>query len=77
MIGFGRIALSYRHLPHDVLAGEALARRLVCRTFSDRTTAPRAGLVSGCYPLDPFCKDRPERVDLAAVQRRTKQPRRR
>lgn len=77
MVGLGRIALSYPHLPNDVLAGKTLARRLVCRTFSDCTTAPRAGLVSGCYPLDPFYKDRPERVELAAVKRRTKQPRRR
>ncbi|MFM8892802.1 MAG: hypothetical protein ACKOTB_14510, partial [Planctomycetia bacterium] len=29
-----------------------LARTLVCRTFSDCTTAPRHGLRSGCYPLD-------------------------
>ena len=29
-------------------------RTLVCRTFSDCTTAPRNGLRSGCYPLDEF-----------------------
>ena len=52
MVGLGRIALSYPHLPDDVLAGTTPDRRLVCRTFSDCTTAPRAGLVSGCYPLD-------------------------
>lgn len=76
MVGLGRIALSYPHLPNDVLAGTPMERRLVCRTFSDCTTAPRAGLVSGCYPLDPFYKARPERVELAAVKRKTKQPRR-
>ncbi|WP_040493265.1 oxidoreductase [Ilumatobacter nonamiensis] len=75
MVGLGRIALSYPHLPTDVLAGGELTRRLVCRTFSDCTTAPRAGLVSGCYPLDPFYKARPERVELATVKRRTRQPR--
>jgi 2,4-dienoyl-CoA reductase-like NADH-dependent reductase (Old Yellow Enzyme family) len=77
MVGLGRIALSYPHLPRHVLTGEALSRRSVCRTFSDCTTAPRAGLVSGCYPLDPFYKDRPERVELASVKRRTRPPRRR
>ena len=37
-----------------MLAGQELDRRLVCRTFSDCTTAPRNGLVSGCYPLVPY-----------------------
>ena len=74
MIGLGRMALSYPDLPRDVLAGAALRRQLVCRTFSDCTTAPRAGLISGCFPLDPFYKDRPERVELAAAKRRTRRP---
>jgi 2,4-dienoyl-CoA reductase-like NADH-dependent reductase (Old Yellow Enzyme family) len=52
--GLGRMVLSYPQLPADVLAGRALQRKLVCRTFSDCTTGPRLGLVSGCYPLDPF-----------------------
>jgi 2,4-dienoyl-CoA reductase-like NADH-dependent reductase (Old Yellow Enzyme family) len=78
MVGLGRMALSYPHLPADVAAGRPLDRRLLCRTFSDCTTAPRAGLVSGCYPLDPFYKDRPERVELAALKRsrRVDRPRR-
>jgi len=70
MVGLGRMALSYPDLPLDVLAGRPMRRQLLCRTFSDCTTAPRAGLVSGCYPLDPFYKARPERVELAAVKRR-------
>lgn len=74
MIGIGRMALSYPDLPADVLTGRPLRRPQLCRTFSDCTTAPRAGLVSGCYPLDPFYKARPERVELAAVKRRTKRP---
>jgi len=45
---------------------------LICRTFSDCTTAPRAGLVSGCYPLDPFYKERPERVELTQAKRRAR-----
>ena len=74
MVGLGRMALSYPELPHDVLAGRPLRRPQLCRTFSDCTTAPRAGLVSGCYPLDPFYKARPERVELAAVKRRNRRP---
>ncbi len=68
-IGLGRIVLSYPELPADVLAGRPLARKKLCRTFSDCTTAPRNGIVSGCYPLDPFYKSRPEAEQLAQVKR--------
>ena len=64
-------------LPADVLAGRPLERALLCRTFSDCTTAPRNGLVSGCYPLDDFYKDRPERVELAAIKKATRKRTRR
>lgn len=56
MVGLGRMVLSYPDLPADTLAGAAPTRGLVCRTFSDCTTAPRHGLRSGCYPLDAFYK---------------------
>ncbi len=69
-IGLGRMALSYPDLPADVLAGNALDRHRVCRTLSDCTTAPRNGLISGCFPLDDFYKDRPERIELAEIKRR-------
>ena len=59
-IGIGRMVLSYPHMPADVLAGRELDRKHICRTFSDCTTAPRNGLVSGCYPLDEFYKATPE-----------------
>jgi 2,4-dienoyl-CoA reductase-like NADH-dependent reductase (Old Yellow Enzyme family) len=68
-VGLGRMALSYPELPADLLAGRPLARRRVCRTFSDCTTAPRRGLVSGCYPLDDFYRARPERERLEAAKR--------
>jgi len=68
-VGVGRLALSYPELPSDVLHGVALQRPRLCRTFSDCTTAPRNGLVSGCYPLDEFYKARPERRVLARVKR--------
>ncbi len=68
-IGYGRMALSYPDLPADVLAGRPLDVRRICRTLSDCTTAPRQGLVSGCYPYDPFYKARPERAVLVEAKR--------
>jgi NADPH2 dehydrogenase len=68
-VGYGRMALSYPHLPRDVLAGRPLDVRRICRTLSDCTTAPRQGLVSGCYPYDPFYKALPERDVLVAAKR--------
>lgn len=68
MIGLGRMVLSYPDLATDVLAGRPLQGRLLCRTFSDCTTAPRNGLVSGCFPLDPFYKEHPQRVALTKVK---------
>jgi 2,4-dienoyl-CoA reductase-like NADH-dependent reductase (Old Yellow Enzyme family) len=58
--GLGRMVLSYPELAADVLAGRVLARKQICRTFSDCTTGPRLGLVSGCYPLDDFYKAHPD-----------------
>jgi NADPH2 dehydrogenase len=66
-VGLGRMVLSYPELPADVLAGK-WERKKVCRTFSDCTTAPRHGMVSGCYPLDDYYKQLPERAELAAVK---------
>ncbi|MCC6508760.1 MAG: NADH:flavin oxidoreductase [Pirellulaceae bacterium] len=67
-VGLGRMVLSYPEMPIDTLAGKAPVRKLVCRTFSDCTTAPRNGIVSGCYPLDPFYKAKPERQILEAAK---------
>jgi NADPH2 dehydrogenase len=69
IVGLGRMMLSYPTLAADVLAGRPLDGRSVCRTFSDCTTAPRAGLVSGCFPIDPFYKKHPDRVELTRVKR--------
>lgn len=71
-VGIGRGMLSYPRLPTDVLAGRPLDASLLCRTFSDCTTAPRNGLVSGCYPLDAFYKEKPERIELAAIKKRSR-----
>jgi 2,4-dienoyl-CoA reductase-like NADH-dependent reductase (Old Yellow Enzyme family) len=59
-VGLGRMVLSYPELPADVLAGRPLQRKQICRTFSDCTTGPRLGLVSGCYPLDEQYKTHPD-----------------
>jgi 2,4-dienoyl-CoA reductase-like NADH-dependent reductase (Old Yellow Enzyme family) len=59
-VGLGRMILAYPEMPADVLAGRGLDRKRLCRTFSDCTTGPRSGLVSGCYPLDPFYRELPE-----------------
>lgn len=67
-IGLGRMVLSYPDLPADVLSGQTMARKKICRTFSDCTTAPRNGIVSGCYPLDPHYKQMPERDQLLAIK---------
>jgi 2,4-dienoyl-CoA reductase-like NADH-dependent reductase (Old Yellow Enzyme family) len=69
-IGLGRMVLSYPEMPADIIMGNSLKRNRICRTFSDCTTAPRMGLVSGCYPLDHFYKDLPEAVTLKELKRR-------
>jgi 2,4-dienoyl-CoA reductase-like NADH-dependent reductase (Old Yellow Enzyme family) len=65
-VGLGRMVLSYPDLPADIQAGRPLQRRQVCRTFSECTTAPRNGLVSGCFPLDDFYKSHPDAARLKA-----------
>jgi 2,4-dienoyl-CoA reductase-like NADH-dependent reductase (Old Yellow Enzyme family) len=67
-VGIGRMVLSYPELPRDVIEGRPMQRKLFCRTFSDCTTAPRNGMVSGCYPLDEFYKSREEYGALMALK---------
>ncbi len=67
-VGLGRVTLSYPDLPADVLAGRPLRRKAICRTFSDCTTGPRMGLVSGCFPLDPFYLAHPDAVRLKEIK---------
>jgi 2,4-dienoyl-CoA reductase-like NADH-dependent reductase (Old Yellow Enzyme family) len=69
VLGIGRMALAYPDLPADVLGRQKLDGKRLCRTFSDCTTAPRNGLISGCWPLDPFYRNHPDRVRLAAIKR--------
>ena len=67
-VGLGRMVLSYPELPADVLSGRPLQRKQICRTFSDCTTGPRLGLVSGCFPLDPFYAEHPDAAKLKACK---------
>lgn len=69
-VGLGRMVLAYPELPADTLAGRPIQRKRLCRTFSDCTTAPRNGLISGCYPLDPYYKSLAERDELIAIKQR-------
>jgi len=68
-VGLGRMVLSYPELPVDALSTGQLARKRVCRTFSECTTAPRHELVSGCYPLDAYYKESPEAKRLQEIKR--------
>lgn len=68
-VGIGRMALVYPEVPADALAGRPLVRKRICRTFSDCTTGPRAGLKSGCYPLDPHYRGMVEAAQLRKVKR--------
>ncbi len=69
-VGYGRLVLTYPDFAADVLAGKSLQRKRLCRTFSDCTTAPRNGLISGCYPLDEYYKERLEAETLAHIKRK-------
>jgi hypothetical protein len=69
IVGLGRMVLVYPEMPYDVLEGNELRKKLVCRTFSDCTTAPRHGLISGCYPLDEYYRALPEKEQLKEIKR--------
>ncbi|MDP6423760.1 MAG: NADH:flavin oxidoreductase [Planctomycetota bacterium] len=69
-VGLGRMLLSYPELLHDVLRGRAIERKRLCRTFSDCTTGPRNGMISGCFPLDPYYRALPEAALIRAVKRK-------
>ena len=62
--GFGLSRTSGREF-----ADRHSCRKRVCRTFSDCTTGPREGYMSGCFPLDPYYKALPEANAIKAVGR--------
>ena len=67
-VGLGRMVLSLPELPQVTLEEGQMPRKKICRTFSDCTSAPRNGIVSGCYPLDPYYKKLPEAKQLKEVK---------
>lgn len=69
-VGLGRMMLSYPDFPADALEKGRLDPKRICRTFSDCTNGPRNGMISGCYPLDPFYKTRPEAEKLKTIKLR-------
>lgn len=69
MVGLGRMVLSYPEMLADATTKGALTPKLICRTFSDCTTAPRNGLISGCYPLDKHYTAKPEFVQLKQIKK--------
>ncbi len=72
MVGLGRMMLSYPEMAADVLAGRPLQRKRLCRTFSDCTTAPRNGMISGCFPLDTHYKKSPQMAQLTLIKKAAK-----
>lgn len=69
VVGLGRMTLSYPTMLADAVAHGTLTPKLICRTFSDCTTAPRNGLISGCYPLDKYYTARPEFQKLREIKK--------
>jgi 2,4-dienoyl-CoA reductase-like NADH-dependent reductase (Old Yellow Enzyme family) len=67
-VGLGRMVLSYPEILWEASEGNPIQRKLICRTFSDCTTAPRNGLPSGCYPLDEYYKDSESAKRLVALK---------
>jgi NADPH2 dehydrogenase len=70
MVGLGRMVLSYPEMLADATMKGALTPKLICRTFSDCTTAPRNGMISGCYPLDKYYSTKPEFQQLKEVKKK-------
>ena len=70
MIGLGRMVLSYPGMLADAVEKGALTPKNICRTFSDCTTAPRNGMISGCYPLDKYYSAKPEFQQLKEIKKK-------
>ena len=71
--GLGRMVLSYPRLAADVLAGRTLQTR--ARSAGRSATArPRRATAScrAAYPLDPFYKEHPQRVELTRAKKDAK-----
>lgn len=71
IVGLGRMVLSYPNMLTDAMTQGAPTPKFICRTFSDCTTAPRNGLISGCYPLDKYYTSKPEFQQLKEIKKAT------
>jgi len=69
IIGLGRMVLAYPDILADAAEQGMLRTKFICRTFSDCTTAPRNGMISGCYPLDKVYTSKPEFQKLKQIKR--------
>jgi 2,4-dienoyl-CoA reductase-like NADH-dependent reductase (Old Yellow Enzyme family) len=69
MVGLGRMTLSYPRVFSEATQTGVLNTKSICRTFSDCTTAPRNGMISGCYPLDKYYTARPEFQKLKEIKK--------
>jgi NADPH2 dehydrogenase len=69
LIGIGRMVLSYPTILADAISKGTLSTKFICRTFSDCTTAPRNGMISGCYPLDRYYSAKPEFQKLKEIKK--------
>jgi NADPH2 dehydrogenase len=69
LVGLGRMVLSYPDILAEAVEKGALTPKSICRTFSDCTTAPRNGMISGCYPLDKYYTAKPEFHKLKEVKK--------
>lgn len=70
LVGLGRMTLSYPEILADATVRGRLNAKFICRTFSDCTTAPRNGLISGCYPLDQHYSGKSEAQQLKEIKKR-------
>jgi NADPH2 dehydrogenase len=70
MVGLGRMVLSYPNILAEAVEKGSITPKQICRTFSDCTTAPRNGMISGCYPLDKYYSAKPEFQKLKEVKKK-------
>lgn len=70
MVGLGRMVLSYPNILAEAVEKGSITAKQICRTFSDCTTAPRNGMISGCYPLDKYYSAKPEFQQLKEVKKK-------
>jgi NADPH2 dehydrogenase len=70
MVGLGRMVLSYPNIFAEAVEKGSITPKQICRTFSDCTTAPRNGMISGCYPLDKYYSAKPEFQQLKEVKKK-------